>query len=469
MPADNRWGNASQRAGFDSKPDPGSFGQQPAPQSNPWNSPGQPAEPVQRGAPNIAPSRLGDDDVPLPSEPRAVRNFVLDEALPALSLAASIRAGRARAPMQHFHREVTGAIARFERAILASPKYTEEQKQRAKYAVCATIDDIAQNLAYSGTDGGEWARRSMVVQFFRENIGGDRFWQLVDDLLRSPRENYDLIELFHACIAAGFEGRFRQMPDGRQRLQEIMTRLNGALEHVRSLSMVELSPRWRGEKAPASRINFWNYVLLAIAGAAGLLLLIYIILRLILLFAGESPWDRLAGINGADPLSMSREVAELPDEGASVQAEGLRKFLAPEIEQGLVKVEEDAQTVRVRTTVGQLFQSGSDQLEPGREALFRRIGKAIEADKSGFVTVEGHSDSDKISGNLAFPDNMALSEARAETVVAILRDEITDADRIEAKGYGETRPVASNDSEDGKSLNRRVEVVVPRRSNRGVE
>ncbi|MCB0811462.1 MAG: OmpA family protein, partial [Flavobacteriales bacterium] len=144
-------------------------------------------------------------------------------------------------------------------------------------------------------------------------------------------------------------------------------------------------------------------------------------------------------------------------------------FLAPEIEQGLVKVEEDAQTVRVRTTVGQLFQSGSDQLEPGREALFRRIGKAIEADKSGFVTVEGHSDSDKISGNLAFPDNMALSEARAETVVAILRDEITDADRIEAKGYGETRPVASNDSEDGKSLNRRVEVVVPRRSNRGVE
>ncbi|PEQ14749.1 type IV secretion protein DotU [Novosphingobium sp. PC22D] len=394
---------------------------------------------------------------------------MLDEALPALSLAASIRAGRVRAPMQQFHREVTAAIARFERAILASPRHTEEQKQRAKYAVCATIDDIAQNLAYSQTDGGEWARRSMVVQFFRENIGGDRFWQLVDDLLRSPRENYDLIELFHACIAAGFEGRFRRMPDGRQRLLEIMTRLNGALEHVRSISMSELSPRWRGENAPATQVNFWNYVLLALAAAAGLLLFVYIVLRLILLLSGEAPWDRLTGINEGAPLTMSREASALPDEGPSAQAQGLRRFLKPEIDQGLVTVEEDAQTVRVRTTVGQLFRSGSDQLEPGREALFRRIGQAIERDKSGFVTVEGHSDSDKISGNLAFPDNMALSEARAETVSRILREEITDAQRIEPKGFGESRPVASNDTEEGKSLNRRVEVVVPRRSNEGVQ
>ncbi|WP_232332923.1 type IVB secretion system protein IcmH/DotU [Novosphingobium aquimarinum] len=472
-PADNQWGNASQRAGFEQAPDPDTFGRQPAPQSNPWNAPAAPPQaPAGRPdqpPPGMAPSRLGDDDVPLPDEPRVVRNVILDEALPALSLAASIRAGRVRAPMQQFHREVTAAIARFERAIMASTRHTEEQKQRAKYAVCATIDDIAQNLAYSTTDGAEWARRSMVVQFFRENIGGDRFWQLVDDLLRSPRENYDLIELFHACIAAGFEGRFRRMPDGRQRLQEIMTRLNGALDHVRSLSMTELSPRWRGENAPASRINFWNYVLLGLAAAAGFLLLVYIVLRLILMFSGDAPWDRLGGINEGDPLSLSREASALPPEGPSAQAAGLRRFLAPEIEQGLVKVEEDSQTVRVRTTVGQLFESGSDQLEPGREALFRRIGQAIEQDKSGFVTVEGHSDSDKISGNLAFPDNMALSEARAETVAKILRDEITRVERIEPKGFGETRPVASNANAEGKSLNRRVEVVVPRRSNEGVQ
>jgi type VI secretion system protein ImpK len=86
--------------------------------------------------------------------------------------------------MPQFHREATQIIAAFDRAI--APHYREEVRQRAKYAVCATVDDIAQNLPNIGTDGAEWARRSMVVQFFQENIGGDRFWQLTDDMLRAP-------------------------------------------------------------------------------------------------------------------------------------------------------------------------------------------------------------------------------------------------------------------------------------------
>ena len=57
---------------------------------------------------------------------------------------------------------------------------------------------------------------------------------------------------------------------------------------------------------------------------------------------------------------------------------------------------EDGQTVRVRTTIGQLFKSGDDQLEPGKSGLFDRIGKAIESER-GPVTVEGHADSDRVS------------------------------------------------------------------------
>jgi type VI secretion system protein ImpK len=187
--------------------------------------------------------------VPLPATPRSVRNIILTEAAPVLALAAGIRAGRARITMPQFHREASEKIAAFDRA--TASHYSEETRQRAKYALCATIDDIAQNLPGIGADGAEWARRSLVVQFFRENIGGDRFWQLVDDMLRAPADNLDLIELYHACLAAGFEGRFRVMPDGRRRLQEIMSRLQSALPHVRSLSQAEMSPQWRGEKAPS--------------------------------------------------------------------------------------------------------------------------------------------------------------------------------------------------------------------------
>lgn len=408
-------------------------------------------------ATGLAPSRLADDDVPLPATPPAIRNIMLAEAEPVLALLAAVRAGRVRMPMPEFHRECAKAIGRFEQAIL--PHYPEEKRQRAKYAVCATADDIAQNLPGIGTDGAEWARRSMVVQFFQENIGGDRFWQLVDDMLRTPGENGDLIELFHACLAAGFEGRFRVMPDGRRRLQEVMARLQGALPHVRSLSQVELVPAWRGETAPVGRIGF-NVLALAAAAAAALLLLLYIVLRLLLASSGDAPSTQLAALSPDARLTLSRPGAAM-EAPQSAQASRLARFLEPEIREGLVTVEEDAQTVRVRTTVGQLFESGSDELEDGREALFHRIGRAIEEER-GSVLVEGHADNDRVA-TARFPDNMALSEARAETVGRLIRDDLTEPARVSTKGLGESVPIAANDDAAGKSRNRRVEIVVPRR------
>lgn len=411
-----------------------------------------------RSGPAIAPSRLGEDDVPQPSTPREVRNLLLAEAGPVLALAAGIRSGRVRLAMPQFHRQATDAIASFDRTI--APHYSQETRQRAKYALCATIDDVAQNLPGVGNDGAEWARRSLVVSFFHENIGGDRFWQLVDDMLRSPAENRDIIELYHACLAAGFEGRFRVMPDGQRRLHEIMARLQGALEHVRSLSPIEMSPRWRGEKAPLTKVGFWAYVGIAAAAAAAVLFVLYVGFRLILMNTGEDPHEAVTALIPEERLRLSREAGDMPA-AESAQAGRLKQFLAPEIQQGLVTVDEDGQTVRVRTTVGQLFRSGDDQLEPGREALFDRIGKAIE-EEPGPVVVEGHADSDRVA-NLSFPDNQSLSAARAQVVAAIIRRNLSDGSRVESRGFGDSQPIASNETAEGKSQNRRVEVVVQRR------
>jgi type VI secretion system protein ImpK len=422
-----------------------------------WNAPAPEAREQPAPGPAMAPSRLGEDDVPLPATPREVRNIMLAEASPLLALAAGIRSGRVRMSMPRFHHRATEVIAAFDQVI--AQHYSNETRQRAKYAVCATIDDIAQNLPGTGAHAAEWARRSLVVGFFHENISGDRFWQLVDDMLRYPNDNRDLIELCHACLAAGFEGRFRVMPDGQRRLHEIMARLQGALEHVRNLSPIEIVREWKGEKAPLRRVGFWAYVGMAAAAAAGLLFLVYAVMSLILMNTGESPDKSVAALMPDTPLGLSRAAAVMPM-GDSAQLGRLKKFLEPEIRQHLVKVLEDGQTVRVRTTVGQLFKSADDQLEPGREALFDRIGKAIETER-GPVTVEGHADSDRVS-SLRFPDNMALSEARADTVAGILRRHLSKPDRVTTKGYGDSHPIASNSTAAGKSQNRRVEVVLQR-------
>ena len=433
-----------------------------APSPQPFPSAGDPAPlaaPVAATA--AAPVRLRvDDDIPKPATAPKVRNTMMANAARLLALAASVRSGRAQIDMPRLHSEATAQITAFDQAIVAAG-YPDEQRQRAKYALCATIDDIAQNLPGSAADGAEWARRSLVVQFFQEAIGGDRFWQLVDDMLARPAQHADLIELYHACLAAGFEGRFRVMPDGKRRLHEVMTSLYAGLAHVRTLSTVELSPHWKGSPTDRRRVGFWSILALAAGIALAVLLVIYIILRLVLMETGRPAMDALQALNPDQPLRLSR-VAPPPPPSNSGQAQTLRTFLAPEIAQHLVVVEEDGSTVRVRTTVGQLFASGSDRLEPTHKPLIDRIAAAIET-QPGSVKVEGYTDSDKVK-TLTFPDNAALSTARAQAVGDMLKSKLSNGGRVSAQGFGDARPIAPNATAAGKALNRRVEIVIPRNS-----
>ena len=399
-----------------------------------------------------------DDDIPLPPAAARARNPMMMAAAPILSLIVAVRSGRVHLTLPELHQETSASVATFDRA-LDSAGYDAETRQRARYAVCATVDDIAQNLPGQAADGAEWARRSLVVQVFNENIGGDRFWRLLDDMLAKPAEFANLIELYHACLAAGFEGRYRVAPDGKRRLHEIMASVYAALDHTRALSQTELSPRWRGQPTPAARVSFWATLALAGAIALAVLLALFILLRVVLIQTGQPSLAALKAINPDQPLRMSR-VAPAPPVATSTQLQRLQGFLAPEIAQHLVAVEQDSQSIRVRTTVGQLFRSGSDKLEPGREALFARIGAAIEAEQ-GPVRVEGHADTDRLA-SITFPDNFALSKARADAAAKILRGQLTDPARVSTEGFGDSQPIAPNSSANGKALNRRVEIVIPR-------
>ena len=236
--------------------------------------------------------------------------------------------------------------------------------------------------------------------------------------------------------------------------------IHAALYLTRSQTQGELVPKWQGSDAPLARVGLGICVLLVAAATAAVLLVLYIILRLLLMSSGTDSWKAVRGITPDEPLRLSRVGIAPPAAAESAQLSKLRQFLEPEIRQKLVAVEEDASTVRVRTTVGQLFQSGSDQLEPGRAELFERIGRAVEGEP-GSVTIEGHSDSDQIS-SLSFPDNTALSRARAQTVANIISGTITNPGRISVEAFGDSRAIASNDTADGKALNRRVEIVIPR-------
>jgi len=105
------------------------------------------------------------------------------------------------------------------------------------------------------------------------------------------------------------------------------------------------------------------------------------------------------------------------------------------------------------------FESNSDKILPAYYADMDKLGKVLtDPQYSAYrVEVEGHTDS---IGSDSF--NQRLSQRRAESVKRYLIQRFPIAsDRIAAKGFGESRPIESNDTLDGRSQNRRVEVVNP--------
>ncbi len=400
---------------------------------------------------------MPEDDLPDPPARARPRNPMVEAAAPLLALAASVRSGRIVIDLRALHRTAAAAATAFDKALHAAG-YDDEARRRARYAVFATVDDIAQNLPGRADDGAAWARRSLVVRGFGENIGGDRFWQLLSEMLSRPAEHLDLIELYHACLAAGFEGRHR-LGDSKGRLRSTLHGAYAALPQIRGLSEVELVPAWRGTPTPRARIGFRAPLALVASVLLGVLLLTVLALRLVLSETGQPSLAALQGLNPQAPLRLSRAAAP-PPMPVSNQQHRVEGFLADEVARHRVVIEQDPNSLRVRTTVGTLFTSGSDALAPGSAALFERIAEAVEQEK-GPVRIEGHADSDPVA-SLLFPDNVALSRARAEKVAALFRTRLNDPSRVSATGFGATQPIAANTTADGKALNRRVEVVIPR-------
>jgi outer membrane protein OmpA-like peptidoglycan-associated protein len=104
---------------------------------------------------------------------------------------------------------------------------------------------------------------------------------------------------------------------------------------------------------------------------------------------------------------------------------------------------------------GVLFASGKSVLLPGAQSGLDQVADALKAQEDNKILIEGHTDS---KGNDA--SNLALSKARAEAVQSYLATRGIAADRMTANGLGASRPVADNNTTDGRANNRRVEIVV---------
>jgi outer membrane protein OmpA-like peptidoglycan-associated protein len=113
----------------------------------------------------------------------------------------------------------------------------------------------------------------------------------------------------------------------------------------------------------------------------------------------------------------------------------------------------DVETRQIVITENVFFATNSDRIEERSYPILNHVAQVlIDNPHITRVRVEGHTDN---VGRAR--DNLRLSQRRAASVVRYLTERGIDADRLESEGYGQTRPIASNDDEQGRAQNRRVE------------
>ena len=134
-------------------------------------------------------------------------------------------------------------------------------------------------------------------------------------------------------------------------------------------------------------------------------------------------------------------------------------LLGAEILKGTVRIHIEPRGLIISLGEKGVFDSGSDQIKPEGRVLLDTIATSLVS-LGNYIRIEGHTDNVPIS-NSRFPSNWELSAARATGVLTYLISKFgLFPEALSVAGYGEYRPAASNDTEEGKARNRRVDIVV---------
>jgi type VI secretion system protein ImpK len=374
-------------------------------------------------------------------------NPIMRAAGPLLLLLGRLRVAMLRASFASLMEQVAAAINFFD-AEIRSAGVPAEQANVAKYLICATADDIVQNIP--AEDRHEWARYSMGSRFFGERIAGVRFFEELDRLKREPAVNYNVLELQHACLALGFQGVHRS--GGAGQLQLIQRDLYETLRRIRRRTSLELSPRWKGQaltvKGPRLRFPIW-----ALAGVMAFALFdLFLILRTSLSGHSEAVANEVINLHPAGKVALQRRLPA-PKPAENPQIKDIQKKLP------LFQVVPYGQWIAIRIGSGILFESGQARVLPQFQQIANQLAEVVNA-QSGPIRIVGHTDNQPLSPFNRFKDNQQLSVERANAVAALIQPKLSDPARIEVDGKGPDNPIAPNNTPEGRAQNRRVEVLI---------
>ena len=162
-------------------------------------------------------------------------------------------------------------------------------------------------------------------------------------------------------------------------------------------------------------------------------------------------------------LEQDRAAKEAEIQRLTRTHEELTKSLEAEIAKGDIKIKQVRDRLTINMVDRVLFDSGQSKVKPSGLKVLKQVSDILKNVTDKQIRIEGHTDNVPIGVKLKerFQTNWELSTARATSVVRYLIEEGgVDRANLLAVGYADTKPIASNDTEEGRTANRRIEIAL---------
>ena len=390
----------------------------------------------------------------------AAINPLVAAASPLLWLAGRLAESAQPDNIAEFRHRVIDEIRHFETA--AMTKNVPDQLVRVtRYALCATIDDIILNTSWGAASG--WASGSLVSVLYNETWGGERFFDLLSNLLHQPENAIDAIELMAICLAIGFCGKYRVMEGGLAQLTRLRHDVYRTIRRVRGPYEKNMSATWVGISAPYKPPPSLSAPWIAGGLILALLIALWAFSSISLRGRVETAAEHIRALVPTIPVVVERAgIPVIPEPAPPVrltQVERISAALKDEIATNRIEVARTGERIVIRM-LGASFPSAGTELAKTEEPILAAIGAALDSEP-GAVLVTGHTDNIPVGPGSRLGDNFAISAARAKSAADMLKRHLGDAGRVTFEGRGQNDPIATNDTAEGRARNRRVEVSIP--------
>ncbi|CAG1000238.1 partial Peptidoglycan-binding protein ArfA, partial [Gammaproteobacteria bacterium] len=428
------------------RPSPGGRGRA-TPVEDPLNQP--------RPGPSPSPASAPPPGVALPDLEAGRQSVFADNpvtaaALSLLSLVSRLHNSTTHRDIEGLQRQLFGEIRAFENKILQHGT-PQDLTRMASYALCSLLDETILGTPWGWQSN--WGQKSLLSSIHKETLGGEKFFPIIEHLRQHPAQNLNLIELCYLCLSLGFQGKYRNMPDGLNALEQYRADLFKLIQWQRGNYERALSPRWQGLKDVRNALIRFVPLWVVAAVAAAILFLAYMGFLFSINRVSDQTLAQLAAL-GREKINtaavLPQPVVKPPVPG---RVERFKRLLADEIGKDMVEVIDD-RTLRIRNS----FPSGSDQVKPEFTDMLRKIAQELGAGRDT-VLVTGHTDNIPIR-SARFPSNWDLSNARAKNVADFLSASGALDGRLRSKGSADGEPLAPNDTPEHRALNRRVDILI---------